>query len=480
MTAPTTPVRRGAPPRRISRGPTLAGAIGLVFFVIGCCVGLRPFFDNSFFTHLATGRLIIDSGIPTQDPYSFTAAGEPWIVQSWLASLLLGAAERAFGILGVRLLAAALVGTLFALAWRLTRPARSLLPRVLLAGMFVAVGAPFLTPRPLLIGLIALALTLIVVLEARDARWLVPIFWVWTNAHGSFPLGLVALGCIAAGAWLEGDRDRRTWYPLGWAALGTVLGAINPIGPKLVAFPIGLLTRMEVLQRVVEWQSPNFSAAYARWFLLLVIVGVVALVRRPSPRQVVPFVVFLAAALLGQRNIPFAAVVFLPGLALGFAGLGHLDGRERGPLPAIVTVAALLAGVVVGSGQLAQPAFDLTSYPTDALSWVAQHGGLGAGQRVATEDTVGNTLELLYGTQAGAFFDDRYDMYPVALSQDYLRLHDGLPGWNEVLDRHDVHTLVWTRGGTVSQLVADAPAWRIVYQDPTTFVACRRGVTPNC
>ena len=30
---------------------------------------LRPISDNSFFTHVATGRIILDSGIPTTDPY---------------------------------------------------------------------------------------------------------------------------------------------------------------------------------------------------------------------------------------------------------------------------------------------------------------------------------------------------------------------------------------------------------------------------
>jgi hypothetical protein len=140
----------------------------------------------------------------------------------------------------------------------------------------------------------------------------------------------------------------------------------------------------------------------------------------------------------------------------------------------------LLAGLFVGSGQLAQAPFDLTGYPTDALAWLAQHDQLGPTHRVATEDTVGNMLELLDGARGEVFFDDRYDMYPTSMSRDYLRVHDGLPGWSQTLDRYDVHYLVWPRTGPVAQLVAGSTEWRIVYQDPTTFVACRRGDEQGC
>ena len=74
--------------------PTLGGALGVLFVGAGAAIGLRSLADNSFLTHLATGRLILDSGsVPSHDPYTFTAAGEPWTVQSWLASLLYAVAE---------------------------------------------------------------------------------------------------------------------------------------------------------------------------------------------------------------------------------------------------------------------------------------------------------------------------------------------------------------------------------------------------
>ncbi len=68
----------------------------------GLSIGIDQLSDNSFFTHLATGRLILAHGIPRHDVYSFTAAGEPWVVQSWLASLLYGWVDSWFGVVGLR------------------------------------------------------------------------------------------------------------------------------------------------------------------------------------------------------------------------------------------------------------------------------------------------------------------------------------------------------------------------------------------
>jgi hypothetical protein len=460
--------------------PTLASSLGWAFFVGGFVLGLRPFFDNSLYTHLATGRLIVAGGVPHTDPYSFTANGAPWVVQSWLVSAAFGFAERGFGIVGVRVFAGVLVAGLLGLTWRLTAPARSLLPRLVIAGLFVVACSPFLSPRPLLVGLIALALSLVVITEKRDPRWLIPIMWVWTNAHGSFPLGLVAIGCWTVGGWLDGERDRAAWKPLGWAVAGTLLGAINPIGPTLLVFPVSLLGKMEVLSQVVEWKSPDFTTSYARLFLVQVVVAIVVLVRRPQWRLVVPLVVFVAAALLGQRNIPDASLVLVPGLAIGLAGLGSLDGRERGPVPSIVALGVLVAGLFMTSNLLAEPAFDLTTYPTDGIAWLAQNDLIGPEHRVATEDTTGNTLEILYGTEAGTFFDDRYDMYPLELARDYLRVHGGQKGWEEALDKHQVGYLMWSTREPVAQLVAGSDHWRVLYQDDRVFIACRRGATDRC
>jgi hypothetical protein len=222
----------------------------------------------------------------------------------------------------------------------------------------------------------------------------------------------------------------------------------------------------------------------------MVAAAVLVLARRPpapasAPRssfgRALPLVVFTAAALVGQRSIPLAGLVLVPGLAVGLAGIGRLDGRERSPVVlAAGVVLAVLATAAVATN-LQEPSFDLRTYPTDGLAWLDDHGVLGAGARVAHEDTAGNLIELLEGTRARVFLDDRYDMYPTAVTRDYLDIHDGSARWAEALDHHRVQYLLWPRSSALAQLVAGSPDWRMRYQDQGWFVACRRNShIPEC
>ena len=462
-------------PRR--RTPDLASVIGVAVALLAGSIGLRSIGDNSFFTHLETGRLLLESGVPHNDPYSFTAAGAPWVVQSWLASLVFALADRVAGGVGIRLLTFALVAVTLWLAWRLTAPARTLLPRLAIIGLLIVVSSNFWVPRPLLLGIALFAALLVVAQEHRDPRWAVPLLWVWVNSHGSFPLGLVALGALALGERLDGKDPKPTLRVLAWAAVGTVLGAIGPVGPQLLWFPVQLLGRMDILSLVVEWQSPNFSQASARAFLLMLVVAIVALVRHPRYRAAIPLVVFAAAALAGLRNIPLAALMFVPGIAIGFRKLGNVRGDERGPVALGIGAIVAVVVVFVAATLLAQPSYDLSSYPVDALAWMEQNGLGPTTRRVATQDTTGNAIELLQGPSAKVFLDDRYDMYPIDVMKDYLVLHAGAPGWQDVLRRHRIDCVLWSTSEVLPQLLAESPDWVRRYQDASSTVSCRRDLT---
>src|SRR5713226_2757624 len=77
--------------------PSTATVAAIGFALAGLVAGLRPIHDNSFLTHLATGRLLLHGTFPRHDPYSFTAHGTSWIVESWLPSLGYAAIEKVLG-----------------------------------------------------------------------------------------------------------------------------------------------------------------------------------------------------------------------------------------------------------------------------------------------------------------------------------------------------------------------------------------------
>ena len=191
--------------------PSMAGLFTLVFALGGWRAGLSRLSDNSFFWHLRTGRLILDHGVPHADPYSFTAAGHRWVVQSWLAETLYGVCDRAVGVFGVRLLTALTGAAVAGLAYRLVlRLCRDRLVAVLLT--LAAIGASFTlwSARPLFLGILAF-LGLLWIVEVPDswpgrrAAWTIPVLlWLWANVHGTFALGFAYLGLHLAGRWLEG------------------------------------------------------------------------------------------------------------------------------------------------------------------------------------------------------------------------------------------------------------------------------------
>jgi hypothetical protein len=474
--AAASPAKTKTAKRRRRWPPTLAFALGAGFAVWGLTIGLGRLSDNSFFTHLATGRLIVGgAGIPRHDVYSFTARGAPWVVQSWLASLLYGWIDSWWGGQGLRVLMGLTTAFIAAMSWRLTRPARTLIGRIVIVGMVIGVGTGIWSPRPLLIGLAMLTLTMLAAEGGLSPWLLIPVFWIWVNTHGSFPLGLVALGAL----WLGRLADKRDGSVelrcLMFGVIGTVLGAVNPLGPTLLVFPVHLLGKMGVLRNIIEWQSPSFTTGWSRLFLIQVVVAIVLLVRRPSYRIAIPLVLFTAAALLGQRNIAVASIVFVPGMARGMRDVGSLRGDQRGPVSVVLLAAMVVLTALVFQISMAKPAFDLTTYPVAPVSWLDEHDLLRSDLPMASSDTTGNYLELVSGTRANAFIDDRVDMYPASVVDDFLTLEHGVPGWQQVLDRRKVDLVLWDRVSPLTGLLSSSGQWRVLYQDADWSVMCRRG-----
>ncbi len=459
------------------RHPSLGTIAGAAVIAVGCLIGIAPLSDNSFLTHLATGRYILEHGsVPHRDIYTFTAGGEPWVVQSWLASVLYAAVERLGGAQAVRVLIAGITAALAVLSWRLTRPAETLTARVGVIGLVVVVGARYWGERPYLLGLLLMAVTLLTAEGGLDPRWLVPTMWLWVNVHGSFPLGIAVVVLLAVGRRLDGEQPDVEMRCLRWGLVGVVLAAVNPIGPRLLLFPVELLARSGSLRYIIEWQAPEFTNLADRFFLVEVVVAVIVLVRRPRYRSALVLALFLVAALLGSRNVPIASLVVVPGLAAGLRGIGSISSDTR-PAPGAAAVVALTTGTVlalaVGLGQ--RPYDTAGSYPVGALGWLQQNGIDVREVRTATQDFVGNYLEATHGAQANTFFDDRVDMFDRSLVEDYAALNGADLDWESTLDEYRIDLVIWERQAPLAQLIAATEDWRVIYIDEGALVACRRG-----
>lgn len=423
------------------RQPSANSLVVLLLLVIGVRVGLTPLHDNCSLTHLTTGRLILDHGsVPGHDPYSWTAHGSPWTVQSWGASVVYAGLERSIGLVGIRLFDMGCTVALVLLLWRLTRTAgQGLLARAVPAGLVACMGTSLWVERPLLFGAVGLALVYLAADDGLDPRWLVPAMWIWVNTHGSFPFAIGLLVLLAAGRWLDDrTRPRIELRALAWAVLGTALGALNPVDPRLLLFPVELLNKREAFKGMAEWEPTHFQRGVELFFAFQLARAVVLVVTRHRRwRAILPMVVFGAAALASTRNILQASIVLTPILALGLAGLGSIDGERHGRLlrPVAVALALLVASLTVGG--VAQRNTALGGYPEKATRYMRAVGLLDVDDRVVARDWVGNYLEYRYGPgEVRVFVDDRVDMYPLAVIRDFSTLLDKYGRYQRVLDRY--------------------------------------------
>ncbi|HEX8770683.1 MAG TPA: hypothetical protein VF711_07945, partial [Acidimicrobiales bacterium] len=74
-----------------------------------------------------------------------------------------------------------------------------------------------------------------------------------------------------------------------------------------------------------------------------------------------------------------------------------------------------------------------------------------------------NYLTFRYGDKVRAFIDDRYDMFPTDVSEDYLTLLGGKPGAVAVLDRRKVDVVLWQREKPLATILSRDPHWREIY-----------------
>lgn len=457
------------------RPPTLESLFVGAYVLFGVALGTRPISDNSAFVHLQTGIGIVrGGGIPGRDPYSFTAGGRPWVVQSWLPAWTYGVAHRIGGFPLVAVEQGILMG---ALAWTVARlaSAGSPLRTAGAAGLAVAVGASTWSPRPLLFGLLCLAVLITVVERRWSPWWLLPVGWVWVSSHGSFPLGVVWLVAVGVGAAVDAkDIGVREWRYLGALAAGLLCGGVaSPVGPELLAFPLAIADKTEVFRRVAEWRSPSFASTTGALTLAALVAALVLLLRaRPPWRHVLPVGAFVALGLLAQRNLPAAGIVLAPALGHALRPLVPRDGGRR-PLNVAAAAVVGLVAVVFLADAAAGPGVSTRGYPVEALDWLEEHGYLDAGRRLAHEDTTGCYLILREGGRVPVFIDDRVDMYPVRVTQDYLVLLDAGPESLAVLDRRGVDAVLWSTSEPLPTVLDVAPAWRRAYRDPDWVVFVR-------
>ncbi|NNJ13140.1 hypothetical protein EKD04_022710 [Chloroflexales bacterium ZM16-3] len=462
---------------------------------------LTPIPPNDFWWHMATGRLIVESGqIPTVDSFSYTRAGEPFYNQSWLGQLLMYGLYKLGGAPLVILAQAALLAGTYGLLLRLCLR-RSGRLRLSVAFLLVAtMPASFdnWIVRPQTYAL-ALFVAYLYVLDgwrsgsresgvgSRESGvgsrglWILPVLGViWVNLHGSFVLGGALIGLTFVGEGLrrfvadrreEGEWARR---PVGRAEdvldrppppdrpplrqlflAGALTGAawlINPGGFQVIGYVRNLLGSSAVTQLVTEWAPQTVRGVGGVVFFLFVMVGVVLLAyapRRPDPVDMLVAGAFFWLALGAVRNNIWFVAVATPLLVNQLASWVPRD--ERPAFQGATVINAALAGVIGLMLLLALPWVKPTlGLPPELGDLLAPETPVAAVSFLEGEPQPPKRLfhEMSYGSyliwadpQQKVWADPRIELYPLEQWLDYQRLSGGV-NVDDLLGKYQIDGLL--------------------------------------
>jgi hypothetical protein len=482
---------------------------GVVFILIFAMAARTPL-DSDVWWHMRAGETIWQSGhVLSVDTFSYTRAGMPWLSHSWLTEVSWYLLFRLGGYLalsaGVALLAALSMGLTFA---QMDAPP---LLRAFVLVLAATVAAVVWSPRPQAFSLVFFAATacLLYLYKWRqiDRLWLIlPLFILWSNYHGGYVLGLLAIGAMIFGEILNhllgfSGKEILDWQGILrltlWGILAAVVVVVNPHGVAMWTAPFRTVEVGVLRQFISEWASPDFHQLVQQPFLWLLF-GVLAAIgfsgKRLDGSDLLGVVGFAYLALLARRNYGPFALVAAPVLArhlwAGWQGWQRrrnsptpLEGRGRGlarlgglasprlnrlfnfALLALLTLAALLKVYGVTSPALVSE-YSSRLFPVKAVRWIEVNQPPG---QLFNDYNWGGYL-LWHLRDYPVFVDGRTDLYADEILHLYLRVLGGEDGWEETLNQYRVNLVLIEPSSALARELKRSMDWIEAYRDDVAII----------
>jgi len=436
--------------------------------------------DNDLWWHLATGRWIVEHGtVPTQDPFSYTAAGHPWIAYSWLPELLFHYLTTRFGFAALRWMGALVLVAMVGATYRACRSAGARpIVAVVGAALGALAGSGGWAVRPQTFAFLFLALTSWA-LHAPPGSYLrrsIPlIVIVWANTHISFVFGPALVAWAASVNGLRGNRD----FELEWLTLLSAAATLaNPYGWSLLAHVPTIAAQPAVVAAVTEFHSPDLGSLPGMFFAMMVLAVVVLLgaaPRRPSAFELGTLVGSLALALWMQRNMAIFGILCAPTLARALESVWPAS-SEMPRIPSPFVLAVHWAMVLAGAAALLATAprdpdwrrnIEPGAFPVAAADVIAK---LHSKQRLFNDFDWGGFLIFRLYDRTLVSIDGRTAAYEPEQLEQYSRTHFGVVGWQRFFDDCRPEIVLWPRDGTLASLLRERPGWQVAYEDGVAVI----------
>jgi hypothetical protein len=448
--------------------------------------------DPDLWWHLRNAQYLLTKGhLPILESYSFTAPGATVVPFEWLAELPYYAAYKWAGLPAVFVLVFALSTAIVLGVFRLSCLASHDVKNSFMASVGGTILASVsIGSRTLLFGWLYLVGLLLILDAVRRGGWrwlwlVPPLFCLWVNTHGSWPMGLVVFGIFIASGFVEGrwghvyatrwsgTQLRKLLATAGASALAVF---INPVGFSLVLYPFRVMFESgSGIGNIQEFMSVNFQTPWGKVVMILILgLLLTAIFSRERWRldEVGFTMVALYYCLTYSRFIFLAGILLPPVFAKRLKLMLPYDPAADRRVHNVVALAILL-GLFVGTMPPHSGFPTPVQYPDAAVAYMKANGIQGR----LFHDWVWGGYLIWYMPELKVFIDGRESCYEAnGAFKDYLATVSGESS-QAVLDKYQVEYVLMPADSLLVRILKNSPTWAVRYSDKTSVLLQRSPAT---
>jgi len=502
----------------------------LALFVFIAAILIQKVRNFDIWWHLKTGEYILTHhSVPKFDIFSYTAPTHRWVNHQWLADILFFSIFSRFGVNGLIILKAALLGATFGILLAITYCRKLHILSAAAVLLAVLASSHRFLIRPFMFNLFfsIVYFYILRVYKYKNKKFifLLPILQIfWTNLHGGSLIGLILIFSYLIGEILTWKlnlpfqwkdqftiKGKKYYILLGIAGLTILANIINPNWLTGALYPFLTLTELNksgyqqvVMKYIAELKPPftiyNLFKIHPYPYYKLLILGSLAAFtlnfRRLKITHLLIYTIFLFFSLKASRNISTFAILAIPisafniYQALESNSLGKVKAKLsslaaiRTPLTLILQT-ALIVFLVILTSKATAPQYSFKNkairsfgfgileakYPKGAIDFIEKNHI--QGNVFNTYKSGGYFIWRCYPKRK-VFIDGRTEVYGPRFYENYVNVTSNPEKFDELAKRLKINYILLTRVYSAMSpfltYVYKSPDWKLVYFDETSIV----------
>ena len=452
--------------------------------------------DGDLPRHLLTGKVILETkSVPRTEPFAYPYYEKPFVshAQDWLSDSLFYLVYKFAGLAGLVILSAVILAATFSILYAYTSKQTNLR----LFSLFLVLWGAAATSlnwvtRPFLFSMLFLAIWLACLDKlSRNEKirlWYFPmLIMIWSNMHGEFIAGFLALLAYAGGWLWDYVFDRNLAKPevgknlLLVAGISFLASLINPAGLGPWKTVLGFVNNSYIMSRMYEARQPDFSRPEFMVLLGLLSFSIFILAikkQKISTAQAFLLAGFSGMSLIAGRNIHLYGIVAPFVLARAFSSdniagimlrlentLENMEQKIKGGVwPLLITLAV---GVMVLSSQSLQSVyrFSPAMFPIQATNWLQENPQKG---NMFNDINWGGYLAMHLWPGQSVFADSMADTTG-EMTYEYESVLTLSPQWKDILSKYQAEWVVIQTSSELAHML-EKENWEVLYTDQTATI----------